>query len=142
MALNRIDLMGRLVRDVELRQTNNGKPVASFTIAVDRDRKNQNGEKETDFFDIVAWNSTAEFASKYFVKGRMAIVSGRLQNREWTDKDGNKRRTAEIVADNLYFGDSKPNSESSGFATQEYSAPAQAAPGNFAVVDDNSELPF
>lgn len=135
MALNRIDLMGRLVRDVELRQTNNGKPVASFTIAVDRDRKNQNGEKETDFFDIVAWNGTAEFASKYFVKGRMAIASGRLQNREWTDKDGNKRRTAEIVADNLYFGDSKKDADSA--------APAANQTDSFAVVNEPDDgLPW
>lgn len=135
MALNRIDLMGRLVRDVELRQTNNGKPVASFTIAVDRDRKNQNGEKETDFFDIVAWNGTAEFASKYFVKGRMAIVSGRLQNREWTDKDGNKRRTAEIVADNLYFGDSKKDADGA--------VPAANQTDSFAVVNEPDDgLPW
>lgn len=106
--LNHIVLMGRLTRDVELRRTGSGIPVASFTIAVDRDGTNkQTNEKETDFIDIVAWRSTAEFVEKYFTKGRMAVVSGRLQIRNWTDKDGNKRRTAEVIAESVYFGDSK-----------------------------------
>lgn len=106
--LNHIVLMGRLTRDVELRRTGSGIPVASFTIAVDRDGTNkQTNEKETDFIDIVAWRSTAEFLEKYFTKGRMAVVSGRLQIRNWTDKDGNKRRTAEVIAESVYFGDSK-----------------------------------
>lgn len=105
--LNKILLMGRLVRDPELRHTGSGTAVASFTLAVDRDYKTQNGEKETDFIDIVAWRSTAEFVSKYFIKGRMAVVEGRLQIRDWTDKDGGRRRSAEVVADNVYFGDSK-----------------------------------
>ena len=105
--LNKIFIMGRLTADPELRRTQSGTPVASFTIAVDRDFKNQSGEKETDFVPVVAWRNTAEFASRYFTKGRMAIVEGRLQNRSWTDKDGNKRTTTEIVADNIYFGDSK-----------------------------------
>ena len=105
--LNKIILMGRLTRDPELRHTGNGTAVASFSIAVDRDFKSQSGEKETDFIDIVAWRSTAEFVSKYFSKGRMAVVEGRLQIRDWTDRDGGKRRSAEVVADNIYFGDSK-----------------------------------
>lgn len=105
--LNKIILMGRLTRDPELRRTGSGTAVTSFSIACDRDFKGQNGEKETDFIDVVAWRNTAEFASKYFTKGRMAVVEGRLQMRDWTDKDGNKRRSAEVVADSVYFGDSK-----------------------------------
>ena len=110
--LNRIFLMGRLTRDPELRRTQSGTAVASFALAVDRDYKDQDGQRETDFVDIVAWRSTAEFVSKYFSKGRMAVVDGRLQVRLWTDKDGNKRRTTEVVADNVYFGDSKKVSDS------------------------------
>ena len=104
--LNHIVLMGRLTRDPELRRTGSGIPVASFSLAVDRDfgSNRETGEKETDFIDIVAWRSTAEFVSRYFTKGRMAVVSGRLQIRAWTDKDGNKRRSAEVVADNVDFG--------------------------------------
>ena len=110
--LNHITIMGRLTRDPELRRTGSGVAVASFTLAVDRDfGKNENGERETDFIDCVAWRQTGEFVSKYFTKGRMAVVSGRLQIRSWTDKDGNKRRTAEVVADNVYFGDSKRENE-------------------------------
>ena len=110
--LNHIVLMGRLTRDPELRRTGSGIAVASFSVAVDRDfGKNENGEKETDFIDCVAWRQTGEFVSKYFTKGRMIVVSGRLQVRSWTDKDGNKRRTAEVVADNVYFGDSKRESD-------------------------------
>ena len=105
--LNKIIIMGRLTRDPELRRTGSGTAVTSFSLAVDRDFKSQSGEKETDFIDVVAWRSTAEFVSKYFTKGRMAVVEGRLQIRDWTDKDGGKRRSAEIVADNVYFGDSK-----------------------------------
>ena len=106
--LNHITIMGRLVRDPELRRTGSGVAVASFTVAVDRDFGGRDGgEKETDFIDCVAWRQTGEFVSKYFAKGRMIVVSGRLQIRSWTDKDGNKRRTAEVVADNCYFGDSK-----------------------------------
>lgn len=116
--LNRIFLMGRLTRDPELRRTQSGTAVTSFSIAVDRDFKGQNGEKETDFIDIVAWRFTAEFVSKYFTRGRMAVVEGRLQMRDWTDKDGNKRRSAEVVADSVYFGDSRRStptySESAG----------------------------
>ena len=106
--LNHITIMGRLTRDPYHRRTGSVIAVASFTVAVDRDfGKNENGEKETDFIDCVAWRQTGEFVSKYFTKGRMAVVSGRLQIRNWTDKDGNKRRSAEVVADNVYFGDSK-----------------------------------
>ena len=129
MALNHITIMGRICNDIELRRTGSGKAVASFTLAVDRDFKT-NGEKETDFIDCVAWGNTGEFVNTYFAKGRMAIVSGRLQIRVWNDKDGNKRRTAEVNADNVYFGDSK-NSETK--------APAQ----NFATITDPDEgLPF
>ena len=110
--LNHITLMGRLTRDPELRRTGSGVAVASFTVAVDRDFGGRDGgEKETDFIDCVAWRQTGEFVSKYFTKGRMIVVSGRLQIRSWTDKDGNKRRTAEVVADNCYFGDSKRESD-------------------------------
>ena len=108
--LNHITIMGRLTRDPELRRTGNGTAVASFTVAVDRDRAPEGQEKETDFIDCVAWRQTGEFVSKYFTKGRMIVVSGRLQIRSWTDKDGNKRRSAEVVADSCYFGDSKKES--------------------------------
>ena len=139
--LNHITLMGRLTRDPELRHTGSGVPVAAITIAVDRDRKDQNGERETDFVDIVVWRNTAEFVSKYFAKGSMAVVSGRLQMRKWTDKDGNKRVSAEVVAENVYFGDSKKSaSEGGGFAPQ---FTPQQETGDFAVItDDDSDLPF
>ena len=155
--LNHITVMGRLTRDPELRRTPAGVPVASFSIACDRDFKSQSGEKETDFIDVVAWRSTAEFVSKYFAKGRMAVVEGRLQIRDWTDREGGKRRSAEVVADNVYFGDSKRDSGgeyggSSYGASPAYSAPA--APGrapaagfaggsDFAEIgDEDGELPF
>ena len=147
--LNHITIMGRLTRDPELRRTGSGVAVASFTVAVDRDfGKNEAGEKETDFIDCVAWRQTGEFVSKYFTKGRMAVVSGRLQIRSWTDKDGNKRRTAEVVADNVYFGDSKRDGEGAGFSAAPafggYSAPAASAPASdFAMLDDDdAQLPF
>ena len=129
--LNRIIVMGRMTRDPELRRTNSGNAVTSFSLAVDRDFKSQSGEKETDFIDVVAWRNTAEFVSKYFSKGRMAVVEGRLQLRGWTDKDGNKRRTAEIVADNVYFGDSKRD----GGETVE-------PQGGFSEIEDDGDLPF
>lgn len=133
--LNKIVLMGRLTKDPELRSTPSNASVANFTIAVDRDYKAQNGEKETDFIDIVAWRNTAEFVSKYFRKGRVAVVEGRLQIRSWTDKEGNKRRTAEVVADNVYFGDSKKDDSGSH--------DAQMAPSNsFAEIEDDGDLPF
>lgn len=149
MALNHIDIMGRLVRDPELRQTNGGKPVASFTLAVDRDRKNQNGEREADFVDVTAWNNTAEFVSKYFSKGRLAVVSGRLQMRKWQDKDGNNRVSAEIVADSVYFGDSKKEAEEIATNPAESrndmggAAFPTASKPNFAILtDDDGDLPF
>lgn len=110
--LNHITIMGRMTRDPELRRTNSGKPVASFTVAVDRDYAPEGQERETDFIDCVAWNGTAEFVSKYFTKGSMIVVDGRLQLRGWTDKDGNKRRSAEILASSVYFGESKKSQES------------------------------
>ena len=119
--LNHITIMGRLVRDPELRRTGSGVAVASFTVAVDRDFGGRDGgEKETDFIDCVAWRQTGEFVSKYFTKGRMIVVSGRLQIRSWTDKDGNKRRTAEVVADNCYFGDSKRDEGGSSYGGNTY----------------------
>ena len=168
--LNHITIMGRLTRDPELRRTGSGVAVASFTVAVDRDFGGRDGgEKETDFIDCVAWRQTGEFVSKYFTKGRMIVVSGRLQIRSWTDKDGNKRRTAEVVADNCYFGDSKRDSENSGSSYGGnayggnsygnggnyggynapapsyggYTAPAAAPASDFAMLeDDDAQLPF
>ncbi len=152
--LNHITIMGRLTRDPELRRTGSGVAVASFTVAVDRDFGGRDGgEKETDFIDCVAWRQTGEFVSKYFTKGSMAVVSGRLQIRSWTDKDGNKRRTAEVVADNVYFGEAKRNSDgNAAYGGNSYSAPAPsyggysapAAPASdFAMLDDDdAQLPF
>lgn len=122
--LNKIFLMGRLTKNPELRRTQSGLAVTSFSIAVDRDFKGQNGERETDFVDIVAWRSTAEFVSRYFAKGRMAVVEGRLQMRDWTDRDGNKRRSAEVIADNIYFGDSKRDGDGGQASGQGGYAPA------------------
>ena len=128
--LNRCIIMGRLTRSPELRRTQSGKAVTSVTLAVDRDFKGQNGEKETDFIDIVAWGNTAEFLCNYFSKGRMTVVEGRLQIRDWTDKDGGKRRSAEIVAERVYFADSKRDQEA-------------AAPQAFEELDeDDGDLPF
>ena len=165
--LNHITIMGRLTRDPELRRTGSGIAVASFTVAVDRDFGGRDGgEKETDFIDCVAWRQTGEFVSKYFTKGRMIVVSGRLQIRSWTDKDGNKRRTAEVVADNCYFGDSKRESDGGsayggntyggnayggnnyggnygGNNYGGYAAPAVAPVSDFAMLeDDDAQLPF
>ena len=149
--LNKIILMGRLTRDPELRRTSSGTAVTSFSLAVDRDFKSQGGDKETDFIDIVAWRSTAEFVSKYFTKGRMAVVEGRLQIRDWTDRDGGKRRSAEVIAENVYFGDSKREGGSDYGSAPAYSAPysgyaAPAAPGghsDFAEIgEEDGELPF
>ena len=123
--LNKIFIMGRLTRDPELRRTQSGTPVTSFSLAVDRDYKTQSGEKETDFIDVVAWRATAEFVAKYFTKGRMAVVEGRLQIRAWQDKEGNNRRSAEVVADNVYFGDSKRDGgDNSGYNPGYAPAPA------------------
>ena len=127
--LNHIVIMGRLTRDPVLRYTQSQIPVASFSLAVDRDFGNRDGgERQTDFIDVVAWRSTGEFVSKYFTKGKMAVVSGRLQIRDWTDRDGNKRRSAEVVADNVYFGESKSGSRYYNPSAQRgYSAPSPAA---------------
>ena len=149
--LNHIIIMGRLTRDPELRRTGSGIAVASFTLAVDRDFGGRDGgERETDFIDCVAWRQTGDFVSKYFTKGRMAVVSGRLQIRNWTDKDGNKRRTAEVVADNVYFGDSRRDGDTGSTysapaapAFGGYSAPASSPASDFAMLDDDdAQLPF
>ena len=156
--LNHITIMGRLVRDPELRRTGSGIAVASFTVAVDRDFGGRDGgERETDFIDCVAWRQTGEFVSKYFTKGRMIVVSGRLQIRSWNDKDGNKRRTAEVVADNCYFGDSKRDDGMGSYGGNTYGGNAYGAPApsyggysapaapasDFAMLeDDDAQLPF
>ncbi len=163
--LNKIFIMGRLTRDPELRRTQTGTPVASFSLAVDRDFKDRTtGERSTDFIDVVAWRQTGEFVSRYFTKGRMAVVEGRLQIRDWTDRDGNKRRSAEVVADQVYFGDSKRDGDgggySAGYSQQSAPAPmgggyasAPAAPSGYGappangdqfaeLSDDDGELPF
>ena len=161
--LNHITIMGRLTRDPELRRTGSGIAVASFTVAVDRDFGGRDGgEKETDFIDCVAWRQTGEFVSKYFTKGSMIVVSGRLQIRNWNDKEGNKRRTAEVVADNVYFGESRRSAESNasyggntyggnsyGNAYNApapsyggYSAPAAPASDFAMLEDDDAQLPF
>lgn len=166
--LNKIIVMGRLTRDPELRRTQSGLSVTSFSVACDRDFKAQDGSRETDFIDCVAWRNTAEFVCKYFAKGRMAVVEGRLQIRDWQDNNGNKRRSAEIVADNVYFGDSKRDGDGGGYQqggfapqggypqqSQGYGAPGGsnggAAPGGYPASDygdfsevgeDGGELPF
>ena len=161
--LNKIFLMGRLARDPELRRTQTGTPVASFRLAVDRDFKDRNtGERATDWIDVVAWRQTAEFVSRYFTKGRMAVVEGRLQIRDWTDKEGGKRRSAEVIADQVYFGDSKRDSDGGGYSNAGYAsgggysggyaAPSAPAPSGYGapsggdqfaeLSDDDGELPF
>lgn len=147
--LNHITIMGRLTRDPELRRTGSGIAVTSFTVAVDRDLKKSSGETETDFIDCVAWRQTGEFVAKYFAKDRMAVVSGKLQIRGWTDKNGNKRRTAEVIADNVYFGDSKKESQDGPSASGFYPPTAYPASGNttpssdFALIEDvDTQLPF
>lgn len=159
--LNKIFIMGRLTRDPELRHTSTGTAVASFSLAVDRDFKDKTtGERATDFIDVVAWRQTAEFVCRYFTKGRMAVVEGRLQIRDWTDKEGGKRRSAEVVADQIYFGDSKRDNDggsySAGYSQGGYSAggySAPAAPSGYGappsggdqfaeLSDDDGELPF
>ncbi len=164
--LNHIVIMGRLARDPELRHTQTGTPVASFTLAVDRDFKDKNtGERQTDWIDVVAWRGTGEFVSRYFSKGRMAVVEGRLQIRDWTDKEGNKRRSAEVVADNVYFGDSKRDGDGGNYGDRggsygggsyggSYGArpSAPSAPADYGIpsggdqfaelADDDGDLPF
>ena len=144
--LNKIIVMGRLTRDPETRRTQGGTAVVSFSLAVDRDFKDRNtGERTTDFIDCVAWRQTGEFVSRYFTKGRMAIVEGRLQIRDWTDKEGNKRRSAEVIADNVYFGDSKPKDGGDvpayeGEPGAGFGAPPSGFTPNFG--EENGELPF
>ena len=145
MALNHITIMGRLTADPQLRRTGSGVAVASFTIAVDRDiADKQSGEKKTDFIDCVAWRQTGEFISKYFTKGRMIVVDGRLEMRDWTDKDGNKRRSAEVIVANAYFGDSKRDTEQTSAPANYGSYTTPAAPASdFAMLDgDDAQLPF
>ena len=141
--LNKVVLMGRLTKDPELRRTGSGTAVTSFSLACDRDFKSQSGDKETDFIEVVAWKNTAEFVSKYFSKGRMAVVEGRLQIRDWTDKAGNRRTTAEVVAENVYFADSK-RSESNENQKENFNALSGRLSDDFvaALNDDTSELPF
>lgn len=139
--LNRIILMGRLTRDPELRHTQTGTPVASFSLAVDRDYTDQaTGKRPTDWIDVVAWDARARFVQQYFRKGRVAVVEGRLQVRDYTGRDGSKRRAVEVVADSVYFGDSKPAPDSEGNA-DESALPASQG-GEFAELDDDGELPF
>ena len=135
--LNHITIMGRLTRDPELRYTQSQTPVTSFTLAVDRDFVGRDsGERQTDFIDVVAWRQTGEFVSKYFTKGSMAVVSGRLQIRDWTDRDGNKRRSAEVLAEDVYFGESKPRSDSVGMKKD-------SGVSTFSAYDDiDEDLPF
>ena len=147
--LNHITIMGRLVRDPELRRTASGVAVASFRVAVDRDFvSKEGGERKADFIDCVAWRQTGEFISKYFTKGRMIVVDGRLEMRDWTDKDGNKRTSAEVVVANAYFGDSKRDGESgSSYSAPapsygSYAAPAPAASDFAMLEDDDAQLPF
>ena len=140
--LNKIIIMGRLTRDPELRRTGSGTAVTSFSLACDRDFKSQSGDKETDFIEVVAWKNTAEFVSKYFSKGRMALVDGRLQIRDWTDKAGNKRTTAEVVADNVYFADSK-RSESNDNQKENFNALSGRLSDDFVPIsEEDGEIPF
>lgn len=132
--LNKVIIMGRLTRDPELRRTQGGTAVTSFTMAVDRDFKSQSGEKETDFIDVVAWRNTGEFAAKYLAKGRMAAVEGRIQVRDWQDKDGNRRKAVEVVADNVYFADSKRDSKPQESRTVDEP--------EFDEIEDDGDLPF
>lgn len=148
--LNHITIMGRLTRDPELRYTQSQIPVASFTLAVDRDFGSRDGgDRQTDFIDCVAWRQTAEFVSKYFTKGRMAVVSGRLQSRKWETKEGDKRTSWEVVADNIYFGDSRRDSDSGesrsvshGYDNSQRSTSSYAPSAFSELSDDDGELPF
>lgn len=140
--LNKVVIMGRLTKDPELRRTGSGTAVTSFSLACDRDFKSQSGDKETDFIEVVAWKNTAEFVSKYFGKGRMAVVDGRLQIRDWTDKAGNRRTTAEVVADNVYFADSK-RSESNDNQKENFNALSGRVSDDFVPIsEEDGEIPF
>ena len=139
--LNKVFVMGRLARDPELRRTQNGTAVASFTLAVDRDYKGASGERETDWIDCVAWRQSGEFVSRYFTKGRMAVVEGRLQIRDWTDNSGNKRRSTEVMVENIYFADSK-NAKPGEAATERTPNPAPPPKQEYTDIDEQEELPF
>lgn len=140
--LNHIVIMGRLTRDLELRRTQSGTAVTSFSIACDRDFKDKDsGERQTDFIDVVAWRTTAEYVCKYFSKGRMAVVEGRLQIRDWTDKDGGKRKSAEILANSVYFGDSKRDNQKSASNTSAKNG-VDVSASDFAELEDDVTLPF
>ena len=140
--LNKVVIMGRFTKDPELRRTGSGTAVTSFSLACDRDFKSQSGDKETDFIEVVAWKNTAEFVSKHFSKGRMAVVEGRLQIRDWTDKAGNKRTTAEVVADNVYFADSK-RSESNENQKENFNALSGRLSDDFVPIsEEDGEIPF
>ena len=139
--LNHIVIMGRLTRDLELRRTQSGTAVTSFSIACDRDFKDKDsGERQTDFIDVVAWRTTAEYVCKYFSKGRMAVVEGRLQIRDWTDKDGGKRKSAEILANSVYFGDSKQDNQKSASNTSAKNG-VDVSASDFAELEDDGTLP-
>ena len=140
--LNKVVIMGRFTKDPELRRTGSGTAVTSFSMACDRDFKSQSGDKETDFIEVVAWKNTAEFVSKYFSKGRMAVVEGRLQIRDWTDKAGNKHTTAEVVANNVYFADSK-RSESNENQKENFNALSGRLSDDFVPIsEEGGEIPF
>ena len=135
--LNHITIMGRLTRDPEIRSTSNNTPVASFTLAVDRDfGKDEQGNRQTDFIDCTAWRTTAEFVGKYFQKGSMAVVSGRLQIRDWQDQNGNKRKTAEVVTESIYFADSRKDAPARPAVAQPQAAWAEQGQ------EDEGQLPF
>lgn len=143
--LNKVVIMGRLTRDPEIKKVGNDISVCSFSIACDRDIVNkQSNERETDFFDVTAWRSTADFVGKYFSKGRMIVVVGRLQKRNYTDKDGNKRSAVDIIAENVYFGDTKKDVESSNTTPTptNYGASPSAQSNNYAELEDDGDLPF
>ena len=141
--LNNVILMGRLVADPELKTTQSGVSVCSFRIAVDRDFKSRDGDKQTDFLEIITWRQTAEFVSKYFSKGSMIVVEGSIQTRNYEDKNGNKRTATEIVAERVHFGESKNNAQTPGTPPQAKFTASQEAHGDFTEISDDSEdLPF
>ena len=129
--LNKAILMGRLVRDPEMRRTQSNTAVASFTLAIDRDRKDQNGNKQTDFIDCVAWGKQADFVCQWFTKGMMAVVCGRVQSRNWQDKNGNKRTSIEVNCEEVTFGETKKSREQGG-----------AGSDNFEELGDDDDVPF